>query len=73
MRSALALIDEDVDGGFNVLDTRDGQAIAWRFYLTDAAAIAAMLNASYPVGVVPPARDTLIYEVVEAGIAGEVV
>ncbi len=68
-RGQLALIDEDVDGGFNVLDTRNGEPIAWRFYVGDAATVAARLNASYPA--VAPARDTLVFEVAMERIAGK--
>jgi len=65
------LIAEDSEGGFNVCDTRDGQAIAWRSALGDAAGICSHLNACYPPGLVPPAHDSLVHEVAMERIAGE--
>jgi hypothetical protein len=69
----LALIVADAEVGYNVCDRRDGLPIAWRYHLSDSAAIAALLNASYPAGSVAPARDTLIHEVACSRIVGELV
>jgi hypothetical protein len=69
----LALVDRDADGGFYVRDSRNGGPIAWRAYLSNAASVACWVNASYPVGSIPPARDTLIFEVASLRIAGELV
>lgn len=51
------------NGGYNVVDSRDGRSVAWRYRIADAAAVAASLNASYPPLSIPPAFDTLVFEV----------
>jgi len=63
MAAAHFLIVDDTEGGFNVCDTRDGQPVAWRSEIGDAAAIASHLNACYPVGAPAPAYDSLVHEV----------
>lgn len=71
MNGPLALVDLDPEDGFNVLDARDGQPIAWRFQLGEAAAVASRLNASYPPGAPAPAHDSLVFEAAMERIAGE--
>lgn len=61
------------NGGFNVRDTRDGRVLAWRYALGDVAAIAAALNGRYPAGSVPPAHDSLVFEIALERIEGEAV
>lgn len=58
----LALVVEDDDGTFAICDGRDGAAIDQRHELRDAAAVASVLNARYPCGCLPPAHDTLCFE-----------
>jgi hypothetical protein len=62
----LCLIVEDLDGSFGVCDSRDGELLARRPRLRDAAAAASLLNGRYPVGLVPPAPDTLAYELAQS-------
>jgi hypothetical protein len=59
----LALVVEDLQGGYDVCDSRDGEALTWRATLADAAGVAATLNATYPRGSMAPARDTLMHEI----------
>lgn len=66
MRGPLALIVEDPDGGFNVIDTRDGRALAWRSELASVNAIASRINAEYPPGAPAPAWDSLLHELIIA-------
>lgn len=70
MSGPLALVVADPDGGFDVVDARDGLGIAWRGHLGDAAAIAAFVNASYPLGTPAPARDSLAHEAAMHRIGG---
>jgi len=63
MSGVLALIATDPDGGYNVLDTRDGQPVAWRGTLAEANEVSSFLNASYPSPTIWPAHDTLAHEV----------
>jgi hypothetical protein len=58
----LCLVVEDLDGSFAVCDGRSGELLARRGGLGSAAAAASLLNGRYPVGAVPPAPDTLAYE-----------
>lgn len=67
----LALIDTDPEGGYNVIDTRDGMELAWKSELPDAAAVAASVNAQYPSGAPAPAYDTLVHEIRMERIGGE--
>lgn len=67
----LALVVADPDGGFDVVDARDGLGFAWRGHLGDAAAIASYMNTTYPPGVPAPAWDSLVHEVRMMRIGGE--
>jgi hypothetical protein len=71
MSGALALIVVDPEGGFDVVDARDGLGFAWEGRLGDAGAIAAYVNATYPPGTPAPARDSLAHEVRMWRIGGE--
>lgn len=71
MSGPLALVVADPDGGFAVVDARDGLAFAWRGHLGDAAAITSYVNAAYPSGTPAPARDSLAHEVAMWRIGGE--
>src|SRR5262245_49990287 len=71
MSSPLALITDDPEGGFYVLDSREGWPIAWRSCPESAAEVAAHLNACYPVGIPAPALDSLVHEVRMTRIGGE--
>ena len=72
MPGPLALVVADPDGGFDVVDARDGLGFAWRGHLGDASAITAYVNATYPPGVPAPSRDSLAHEVAMWRIGGEV-
>ena len=67
----LCLVVEDSDCGFAVCDSRGGELLARRRELRSAAAAASVLNGRYPVGVVPPAPDTLAYELSQEPLADE--
>lgn len=71
MRGPYFLLSNDPEGGFNVLDTRDGTALAWRGAVGDAAALAAHLNSVYPPGAPAPAWDSLVHEIRMDRIGGE--
>ena len=71
MTGPVALVVADPDGGFHVVDARDGLGFAWRGHLGDAAAVASHVNASYPPGAPAPARDSLAHEVAMWRIGGE--
>jgi hypothetical protein len=62
-QAPLALVVEDLQGGYDVCDSRDGEALTWRATLGDAAGVAATLNATYPRGSMAPAHDTLMHEI----------
>jgi hypothetical protein len=65
-REPLCLVVEDVEGScFAVCDGRDGRLLTRRPELRDAAAAASLLNGRYPVGLTPPAADTLAYELAQ--------
>lgn len=63
-------IRPDPEGGYEVVDVRDGEAIAWRGYLSSAAECAEYLTRTY-CGVWP-AHDTLVHDIVCARIGGEI-
>jgi len=67
----LALLAEDPEGGFNVVDARDGEALAWRGEVGSAAEVAEFLNTTYPAGAVAPAHDSLVHEICMFRIGGE--
>lgn len=71
MSGPLALIAEDVDGGFNVVDARDGEAVAWRGELPSAADVATFLNSTYPPGAVAPSHDSLVHELICWRVGGD--
>lgn len=60
----------DPEGGYDVIDQRTGEALAWRGYLSSAAGVAEFLTREYP-GLFP-APDTLIHEIICARIGGEI-
>lgn len=57
----LCLTTTDPEGGFNVVDTRDGEPVAWRGELASAVRIAAFLNNTYPLPPFPE-HDSLVWE-----------
>lgn len=67
----LALIVDDTEGGYNVVDTRSGDPLAWRSELQSAAAVASFVNSTYPLGSTPPAHDTIVHEIVGYRITDE--
>jgi hypothetical protein len=58
----LCLVVEVLDRTFAVCDSRNGEVLARRPQLRSAAAVASFLNARYPIGVIPPATDTLAHQ-----------
>lgn len=72
MSGPLALLVADPDGGYDVVDTRDGQPLAWGGEVSSANAIAASLNAHYPAGTPAPAHDSLVHEICMERIGGAV-
>jgi len=70
--SALAMLAPDSEGGFNVIDSRDGQSLAWRSELTSAHELLGYLNRNYPCGTAWPAYDSLVHEIVCFRVGGEV-
>lgn len=64
MSGALALIVADPAGGFDVCDSRDGLALAWRGDLREANHLANELNLTYTPSMVWPDHDTLVHEIV---------
>jgi hypothetical protein len=62
-QTPLALVVEDLQGGYDVCDSRNGEALTWCATLGVAAGVAATLNATYPRGSMAPARDTLMHEI----------
>jgi hypothetical protein len=67
----LALIAEDPEGGYNVIDSRDGEALAWRGGLTSAHEVAEFLNGAFPPSALWPAHDTLVHEICMFRVGGE--
>lgn len=67
----VALTVPDCEGGFNVIDSRDGEPIAWEASFGLASEIALYINSSYPRSALPPARDSLVFEVLIYRIWGE--
>lgn len=75
----LALVVEDAACGYLVIDSRCGRPVSWHGDLGDANGTAVYLNSTYPIGVddlssgkfCAPARDTLIYELVERRVGDE--
>lgn len=63
MTGLLALVAPDPEGGFSVVDTRDGEALAWRGELLSANDVATYLNSTYPSGSPAPAWDSLVHEI----------
>ena len=68
---ALALVREDPDGGYCVVDSRDGELISWRRDLPAADELALYINSTYPGDLVAPARDTLRFEAMVYWMVGE--
>lgn len=68
--NVLALIVEDEKGGFNVVDSRDGEAITWRSSIDSANEVAIYLNSTYPKAPYP-AWESLVHEVIGYRISGE--
>lgn len=64
------LVTPDHEGGYNVTDTRDGTAIAWREDLHSVSRIAARLNVLYPGDRAAPSWESLVHEVVMDRIGG---
>lgn len=66
----------DYDKGYDVIDTRTGETLAWRGSRIQEEAfascmdIAAKLNETYPVRHLAPAHDTLVHEIVGWRIQG---
>lgn len=57
-------------GGFDVVDSRSGEALAWRGYGSSAYGLAEHLNRAYPPDSIWPAFDTLVHEVIGLRITG---
>jgi hypothetical protein len=68
----LALVAEDPDGGYRVIDSRSGWDLAWRGELSSANEVAVYLNSTYPVAAQAPAHDSLVHEIVCWRIGGDV-
>jgi hypothetical protein len=60
---------EEVNGttGYDVIDSRTGEALAWRGTATSAAEIVDYLNSTYEM---MPAYDTLVHEIIGLRITG---
>jgi hypothetical protein len=67
----LALLAADPEGGWNVIDARDGEALAWRGEVSSADEVARFLNATYPPDCFAPAHDSLVHEICMFRIGGE--
>lgn len=68
---ALAVLDVDPEGGFQIRDSRDGVSLAWRGERGHAYEVAWYLNHAYPAPTLAPAHDSLVHEIVCARVAGE--
>ena len=66
---SIATIRSDPKGGYEVVDSRSGEPVAWRGSATSAGELTDYLNAQYPQAPYP-AWDTLLHEVIGARIAG---
>lgn len=60
----------DYDKGFDVIDSRTGETLAWRGEYERSGEIADHLNTLYPADVPWPAHDTLVHEIVGLRISG---